>query len=158
MNKLKLGTTFIEILIYMALLTTILALVTNLYYQVANFKQNQQIESSLLHNSSLVFNRLSLDIKQSSTIIEPIDQNFDGRLVVTIGDNQVTYEVIDGVLKRNNVELTDNMVVVNLSPPSFGFRQISNSIQIILNIQAKAKPFGLPPKAQVYQTTISLRN
>ena len=157
MKNLKQGISFIEILIYMALLTTILALVTNLFYQVANFKQNQQIESSLLQNSSLVFNRLSLDLKEATVISQPVDQNFDSRLVITIGGNQVTYEVINGVLKRNNIDLTDNQVIINLTSPSYGFRKINNSIQVKMNIKSTGKPFGLSQKEQLYQTTISLR-
>lgn len=157
MKYFKYGITFIEILIYMAMLTTILVLVTDLFYQVANFKQNQQIENSLLQNSSLIFNKISLDIKQASTISQPSGQDFNSQLILTLNGNQVVYEVSDGVLKRDNIDLTDDQVIINLNPPTFGFRQINNSVQIKMNIKSKAKPFGLSQKEQIYQTTISLR-
>jgi hypothetical protein len=62
-----------------------------------------------------------------------------------------------GVLRRNDVDITDNQVEVNLEPPKYGFRKVGNSVQVIIGLKSTMKPFGQLPKEQVYQTTVNLR-
>lgn len=157
LNK-KLGLTLIEILIYVTLLTTVLGLITNFLYQVANFRVNSQIESSLFQNSSLVINKITRDVEAAQAITTPTDENFVNTLVLTKETGQITYQVNAGVLERNGVQLTDNQVEVSLEPPNKGFRKIGNSVQIKISFKAKLKPFGQPVKEKIYQTAASLRD
>lgn len=157
-NKKK-GISLIEVLIYVTVLTVVLALVTNFLYQVTNLKVNSLIVSSLYQNSSMIMNKISQDIKAAQAVLGPLDENLVNNLVLQTETGQIDYQVNNGVLKRNNIDLTDNKVEVSLEPPEFGFRKIGNSVQMILRIKAKLKPFGQPiEKEEIYQTTVSLRN
>jgi hypothetical protein len=158
LKKNKSGTTLIEILIYVALLTTILGLITNFLYQVANFRVNNQVDSSLFQNSSFAINKICQDIRLAEEVISPVDSNFSNSLILTTASGQVSYQVNDGILTRNGVDLTDNQVEVNLTPGDRGFRKIGNSVQLVINIKPKIKPFGQTQPEKTYQTTVFLKN
>lgn len=157
-NQSQKGITFIEILIYTALLTITLSLITNFLFQVANFKVNNQIESGLFQNSSLCFNKMSADIRKALAVISPSTSSFSPSLILTTEEGQITYEVSGEAVKRNGVALTDKEVTIELSGPNYGFRKIGNSIQIKMGLTAKTQPFGQPLKKRDYQTTIFLSN
>ncbi len=155
--KSKSGISIIEILIYVFLLTIILGIVTNLFYQVANFRVNHQISSSLLQNSSLVMTKISHDIQEASSAAIPTSDTLTNNLVLGSQDGQISYQVVAGVLRRNGVDVTDSQVEVNVEPPKYGFRKVGNSVQVIISLKTTMKPFGQLPKEQVYQTTVNLR-
>ena len=92
------GITIIEILIYVGLLTTVLALITNFFYQVAVFRINQQISGSLMQNSSLVFSKLNQDIMEASAIIIPNSSNFTNNLSLQTLSGIINYQINNKVL------------------------------------------------------------
>lgn len=158
MNKKNKGVTLIELLVYAALLTVVLGLATNLLYQVINFKANQQIESSLQQNTLLAFNKMAADIKNSTNIVLPIDQNYNSSLSLETPAGQIVYQVQNGILTRNGIGLTDNNLTCETSLPNYGFRKLGKSIQVRLKVTANFKPFGQEQKVRDYQTTVALRN
>jgi len=153
---IKKGFTLIEILIYTFLLSIAFILVTNFLYQVNNFRVNSQINSDLFQNSSLIINKLNNDIKKAYDITIPDSDNFINTCIIETEEGQITYLVEDGILKRNNIELTDGKVTMFLEPPDRGFRKLSSTIQVKFELEAKLKPFGLPNKKNGYQTTVAL--
>ena len=150
--KLKKGITLIELLIYVALLTIILGIITNFLYQVATFKVNNQVSSDLLQNSVLMINKMTRDIKEADEIIKPFDDNFSNELQVEIDEETITYTIEDEILKRNGTGLTDEKVRVFLDTNQ-GFRRIGNSIQIVFSLESELKPFGQNKKVKQYQTS-----
>lgn len=154
MKKQKSGLTLIEILIYTTLLTIVLGLITNFLYQVINFKVLNQMDSDLFQNSSLIMGKIGQDVRKTQEITNPSDDNFVNTLVLQTEAGQITYLVDEGVLKRNNVGLTDERVRVDIEPPNRGFRKIDNSVQVRVGLEAKLKPFGKSTKKNDYQTTV----
>ncbi|MFC1711711.1 hypothetical protein ACFLZ1_03950 [Patescibacteria group bacterium] len=155
--KNKLGISLIEVIVYIGLLTTVLALVTNFLYQVANFKVNNQIESAIFQNSNLAFNKISRDIKNANSITTPVDASFVNSLVLELDDGSVTYEVVNDSLQRNGIDITDKFAIVDVNDSLKGFRKIGDSVQIRISFISKQKPFGQTNKEKIYQTAFSLR-
>lgn len=150
-KKSKLGITLIEILIYVGLLTTVLALVTNFLYQVANFRMLNQIQSSMLQNSQVVLNKIDQDVRKATEIITPSDNNFSNSLVLNTQAGQITYELENGILLKNNQALTDNYVVTFFNE-GMGFRRIGHTIHLTIGIRSVVKPFGQPKKENIYKS------
>lgn len=150
-NKNIIGTTLIEILIYVGLLTTVLAVVTNFLYQVANFRLIHQQDSLLFQNSQIIMDKLEKDIEDANQIITPSDDNFNSSLVLENDAGQITYAINDGYLTKNSIKLTDNQVEVYLKD-LMGFRKIGQTIQIRLGIRSKIRAFGQSRKENIYQT------
>lgn len=150
-KKSKLGITLIEILIYVGLLTTVLALVTNFLYQVANFRMLNQIQSSVFQNSQLVFNKIDQDLRQADEIITPNTDIFTDSLVINSLEGQVSFELDNGVLKKNSQALTDEFVEVFFDE-NMGFRKIGNTVQLIMGVRSKMKPFGQPKQESIYKS------
>lgn len=155
-KSLKQGISMIEILLYAVLLTVVLGVVTNFFYQIANFKINHQISSDLFQNSQLIINKLSQDLAAYPNVISPLSEGFEDSLVAGTGSGQITYKVNNGSLQRNDNDLNDDKVIINLAPPNYGFRKIGNSIQVKFQLTTKLKPFGQGVKSQNYQTAIFL--
>ena len=155
MNK-KSGITLIEILIYSVVLTVVVALVTNFLYQVAHLKVLSQISSGLYENSQFILTKITQDIRNSQAVITPADHNLNSRLILQTDSGPVTYEVINGVLKRNNQAISDNQVEVSFVGANNGFKKIGASIWLKFSLVPKQKPFGKPKEVKIYQTAISL--
>jgi len=154
MEQSNKGITLIEILIYTTLLTIVLGLITNFFYQMANYKVNQQVDSVLFNNSSLMIDKITTDVKKAQSIEIPTDSSYSNTLELTLDEGGVVYSVVDGVLERNSVPITDGRAIVDVEESERGFRKIDNSIQIRISLKTMQKRFGMPEKEKVYQTTI----
>jgi hypothetical protein len=152
--KNKKGLTLVEMIIYCGLLTIILGLTANLFTQIASYRVNQGVDNALFANSSLIFDKISDDVKKAQSIETPADINYSDTLSMTLDEGTVNYIVEDGVLKRNNVDLSGNRVIVNVSGSERGFRKIDDTLQIKISIKSEQKRFGQPEKEKIYQTTI----
>ncbi len=152
----KRGTTLIEILFYAGLLTIVLGLITNFLYSALNFKVRNQIQSALFQNIQEVVTKISQDIRRTESVTTPVNESFTNSLILQTQEGQITFVLDEGVLKRNNLALTDQQVEVIIDPPNRGFRRIGDSIQMKIRLKAKLKPFGQPYKEYDYQTTIKL--
>jgi len=150
------GFTLVEIVIYAGLLSVVLLLTTNFLYQVINFKLNHQVATSLFQNSFFALNKISQDVRRANSLISPVDADFTDSLVLETEAGQIDYQIETGTLMRNDQALTDEKVIVILSPPETGFRKIGQSVQVKMKFRTNLKPFGQPAKEVDYQTTISL--
>jgi len=155
-KKTNSGFTLMEMMIYTFLLSIVLAMIANFLYQAANFRVNQRIENTLFRNSQLVINKISQDIKKAEAVTNPVDENFTNTLSLQINGEEISYQVQNGIIKRNGTDLTDNQVELKLSAGDRGFRKIDSSIQIKFGLEAKHKPFGQSKKEKIYQTTVAL--
>lgn len=149
--------TLVEIILYTTLLSITLTVVTNFLYQLSNFKINHQINSDLLQNSTLVFNKITQDIKKADSVTIPEDENFRDTLVLETESGQIIYSVNNNILRRNDVAVTDSRVAVQLIPPQGGFRKLGNSVQVKMSLESILKPFGQQKKINTYQTTVALK-
>jgi hypothetical protein len=155
--SLKSGISLIEILVYVSVLMTLLALVTNFLYQVANFKVNNQIQTAVFQNSNIAINKITQDLKQATEVNVPADSSFTDILSLQTNEGLVEYTVGHGFLLRNGQEITDNLVFINLGVGNRGFRRLGNSVQIIMGVVSVQKPFGQQQKETIYQTSVSLK-
>ncbi len=149
--KRKQGATLVEMIIYASLLTIILGLTANFFYQTANFRVNNRIEAGLFQNSFIGMNKMSGDIRKAETVVTPIDENFTETLVIQAGGEEISYGVNGGVLERNGMKITgDEVEVIEI-----GFRRIGETVQIRLKLEAKQRPFGQEKKEKEYQTAVA---
>ena len=154
----KKGTTFIEILLYAGFLTIILGLLTNFLYQAMTYKVNNQISATLFQNSQAVATQLTTALSQATSVIDPVDTSFTNQLILDTDAGPATFDLSNGILRKNSSNITDNQVEMILNPPQSGFRRIGSTVQIKFSLKAKLKPFGLPQKVKDYQVTIFLVN
>lgn len=144
-------------LLYAGLLSIILYVVTDVLFQISGFELNTQAENDLLQNSNLVFQKITADIRQASSIITPQDEALVDQLIIQTPKGIIVYQVSNGILFKNGEKVTSKEVTVNFSPPNYGFKKLSQSVWLSFQIESVIKPLTGFKKSERLQTAVSLR-
>ena len=114
LNRFKLnnsGTTLIEILIVMGLLSVMLVVIATIFTSSADVQKQSNSYSATISNGRFIMARLNYDIAHASSVITPSTFGAtNSSLEIVVGGNDYTYS-----LSGNNLQLTDNIGTDNLN-------------------------------------------
>jgi type II secretory pathway component PulJ len=160
--KYRKGFTIVELLIYMALLSGFLIVMTELFASIMDVKLESNAVSSVEQDGRYILTRLAYDIPRSSAITTPSTLgSTTGSLVMVISGVTYTYSVVNG-----NLEITNNLGTNNLNSSesiisNVSFRKIGNAggketIKLNFDITS-ATVRNAGPEVRTFSTTIGRR-
>jgi type II secretory pathway pseudopilin PulG len=158
------GTTMVELLLYMGILSILLTTLTSIFVSALNVQSESQATSSVEQDGNYILARLSYDIHRAQSINIPAANGATaGNFQIVIGGINYTYSV-DG---NNNLILTDNLGSNNLnnynsSISNFSVQRlgnaggVENTLRINFTITSRVeKNSGF--ETRDFQTNLSLR-
>lgn len=163
----KRGVTLLEILIYIALLSGLMIIVSDSFTSLAKGRGQSVARAEV--NASIRFaeERIAQDVKSATSIDTPILGALSPVLIMTINGTPVTYDTSGGVLRRTEgvnppVFVTGTNVYVNPSTftklenfnPSFNATTTSLSIGLSVSYNASSSDWSY---TSAYQTAVNLR-
>lgn len=157
--------TLVEMVIYMAVLSFIIVLITDMFVGIIHTKIESESTSAVEMDSQLILNRLRYDISRATQITTPaaIGSTSPSLAIQTpTGNYQYT-------LSGESLKLLDSTGLSNLTSTltrvkSLSFTKIANSsvtgtkdtIQVILTIESVAQSNGRS-EVRTFQTTLGRR-
>lgn len=155
------GTTIVELILYMGLLSIFIVMVVNLFGQVLSVQTNSVSESNIQTNGNYLLIKLAKDINSSDGIITPssIGQTANS-IVLKNGLNNTSYTVVDGRLVLTDSSGTYNLNDVDTIISDFLVKRLGNSggkngLQISYKITSTI--VESETKSATFNTFISLR-
>ena len=118
------GSTLIEMIIYMGLLSILLVILTNMFASILDVRTESEATSSVQQDGRFLLSRLSYDINRATSISAPLNLgDTSGNLSMTIGATTYTYSLVGGNLQLG----TDNLNSSESSVSNLSFRKVGNS-------------------------------
>jgi len=130
-KKTNHGFSLLELLIYVAILSVLVVVVSNAFISLSKAKVQSEVRGEIHDSIRFAMDKIKLDIKNASSVINP-SSGTDSTLVVVVSGVNITYDVAGGFLRRRDgtdepINVTgDNIVVDSLS-----FTLINNTNPIL---------------------------
>ncbi len=153
-----LGTTIIELIIYMGIFGTLLIVFTHFFLTVLDIKRESEAISYTAQDARFVLQRLTFDIKNATSITTPASLGSQGStLVLVVNGVTNTYALTGTTLTLNGVRLHSfNTDVSNLSFHRLGNTNGKNAVQIAFTVTGKVrKTSGF--QSTIIQTAVAIR-
>ena len=161
MAKTQKGITLVELLIYCALLGSILTILYQFFIQISFQRINQVTQAEIYTNSRLVLFDFGQTIKTASSINQPLFGQTGNILNLDSGRIIYTLDPQGRLVKTENGEanfLTDKQVIVEkLSFSHLGPSVAFPTIKISFTLKGKHLTEGGREKRESFQTAVSLR-
>jgi|PlaIllAssembly_1097288.scaffolds.fasta_scaffold269032_2 Tfp pilus assembly protein PilW len=160
---MKRGFTFIEILIYMGLVSVFLLVLVNMFITLLDTQLETTGSSAVDQDGQYILARLNYDIHRAGTIITPAAAGDTvDTLSLDIGGNTHTYSVsgrklqlsVSGVTYLLNSHAAETAV---FSVTRLGFDAGTPSARISLSLESEDISGTGSAQTRSYQTTVSLR-
>jgi hypothetical protein len=156
------GFTIMEMLIYGAILSTFLVVLSTMFSSVLESQLESEATAAVTQDSRYVFSRLSYDIGKASAILTPSnigDQT--SSLQLTINGSTYSYALNNGELVLTNSfgqnALTSSGTIVSgLTFKRLGLSGGKQSIRIGFTLTSKTNRIS-GPEVRTFQTTFALR-
>lgn len=147
LNKQK-GTTIIELLIYLALLSIFLTVLLDVFVTTLDFKLSSESTSTLNQDTRYIFSKLSYDVYNADSFTIP--NSFE--LHTTRGGVATNYTLVSGDLLRNSEKLNS----LDTKIQSINFVQVGNTVKVSYTLESQ---FILPggARTQTVDTTLGPR-
>lgn len=145
------GTTIIELLIYMALLVIFLTVLMDVFVTTLDFKLQTESVSALNQDTRYILAKISYDVYNAKTF------------TVTAGGQELDLTNYNGTINRYTVSGGDillNSVKLNgldTKVGSISFTKIGATVQVTLNMQSQIITQGNQQKTQDVQVTLGTR-
>lgn len=164
MIKKTKGTTIIELVIYMGLLTIFMSLLMSLLTATLNFKTKSESISAVQQDARFILLRLSYDVYNADSVIVPASLgNPEDSLSMVSSGSGVTFAVdanddliqtIDGMATKLNGSDTK---VTEFSVESLGVLGEDPTIKVNLTIEGRTTILGNRVETETIETTLGLR-
>jgi hypothetical protein len=158
----KSGSTIVELLLYMGLLSIFIILLFNLFAQIISTQTRSASVSLVNTNGNFLMTKLTHDINQADDIITPptIDSTASA-MILKIGSTNATYAVSAGRLTLTDSTGTYNINDVNTTFSDFIVRRLGNpggkpGLEITFTITSNIDD-NSNIKTKTYQTFATLR-
>jgi len=162
MIKHKLGYTLIELLIFMGLISILLVVLTQVFGQTLDVRQESESLSSVEQDGNFLLNRFMYDIARATNINRPSTVGAtDTTLDLTISGVNYIYAINSGNLQLTLNSITYQLNSVNTTFSNLTFKRIGNddgkdTIQLSYTVTSKIQRTS-GPESKSYQTTVGLR-
>lgn len=159
-KSFKNGFTLIEVLIYMAVLSIIMTVSTDIFVNVLKSKLETSAKSSLDYDGKYIMARLAYDISRSDNTVIPSSLGQTTNLLsLVINSENYTYQLVDGNLEVTASLATDYLNGNQVKVEDITFTRLGNengkeSIRVSLKIKSVAT-LQLGGKTMVFQSTFS---
>lgn len=125
--KLNFGTTIVELLLYMGLLSIFIVMVANLFGQVLSVQTSSSSESNVQTNGNFILTKLSQDINLSDDIITPLSiGQTAASIVLKNGPNNTSYSVVNSRLVLTDTTGSYNLNDVDTIISNFLVKRLGN--------------------------------
>jgi len=164
-KKTNHGFSLLELLIYVAILSVLVVVVSNAFISLSKARLQSQVRGEVHDSLRFAMDKIKLDIKNASSVTNP-SSGTDSTLVVVVSGVDITYDVTGGVLRRTEgvntpIDVTGNNIFVD----TFSLTKISNTnlilnetttaIQINMTIHYNSSNIDLLHSSS-FQTTVTL--
>jgi hypothetical protein len=163
--RIQKGVTIVELLLYMAILTVLLTVLTNIFISALDVQSESNATSSVEQDGNYILARLAYDIHRAQSITTPAaDGDTADSFVIVIGGVPYTY----GIDANSNLYLTNNFGTNNLNSYGSsvsallvsllgnGAGNIEDSLKINFTVTSRTKrTSGF--EIRNFQTNLSLR-
>ncbi len=158
------GVTIVELVLYMAILSVLLTILTSIFVSALDVQSESQATSSVEQDGNYILARLAYDIHRAQSInIHATNGAINDNFQIVINDMSYTY-IVDA---NNNLILTDNSGINNLnnygtSVSGFSIQRLGNtggtedSLKINFTVTSRTKRIS-GFEARNFQTNLSLR-
>lgn len=160
-NK-KAGFSYVEIIMYMGILSLLLLVLTDIIVSSLGVKLESEANSSIAQDAHYLLARFSYDIQRAQSVTLPLNLgDVTNSLNLVIQGTSSAYFFSNGYLKLQNENGTNNLNSVGTTVSNLSFKKIGNangtpSVQIVFTLTSVVnRPGGVGAKS--YQTTIGLR-
>ena len=158
----KKGFTIVELLIYMAILSVLLVMLTDVFSSIVNVRIESEATSAVEQDGDYILSRFMYDIPRATSITAPSLGSTASTLEIVINSVTNTYSLSGGDLQINNSNGADQLNGLHTTVSNLSFKQVgkvggTNSIQITYTITSKAIQNTGDASTKNYQTTIGLR-
>lgn len=149
------GSTLVELLVYMAILTTIMLVVTDFLLQTIEARLEIQAKSSIEQDQRFILSRLTYDIKRADSITAPASGTTDN-LVLVIGGETYTFQLSTVNFQLTNNSGTHNLNSTDIEVSNLNFQRLENTVKIEMTlVPEKGRLGGETPRT--ITTTVGLR-
>lgn len=162
------GTSLIELIVYFALLSTVLVIAVDIMFRTSEFSLESAAQSGLQEDARFIISRLSYDIHRAENITTPANIGTStSTLVLTNGSDTYTYSLVGSDLELQsetgplptiqNANINSNQTKVN----SISFQRLGNSsgkhtFKITFNLEGATSQKG-GPEQKTFETVVGLR-
>lgn len=161
-KTLKKGFTVVELLLYMAIMTVFLTVLTDIFTSVSGVKTESEMSSSVAQDNTFILARLMYDIQRANSIIIPSAAGLQSTsMELSIGGGSYTYALNNGNLELTSPAGSDNLNGFNTIVSGLNFARIGNggttdTIQISYTITSRQTGKS-GSESKTVQTTVGLR-
>lgn len=152
----------VELLIYMGLMSIMLAVVSQLFASIFDVKVESEATAVAEEDGRYILSRLIYDIGRASAVTTPASYGGSGSsLVLTIGGVANTYAISSGALNLTNGSGTNRLNGSQTTVSVLSFQKLGNSsanetVKVAFTVTSVAKEHGIN-EVRTYQTTIGRR-
>ena len=157
------GTTLIELIIYMGLLSIFLTVLTDVFSSIINVQLESKSVSSVEENGRYILSRLTYDIRRATSISAPaVIGTTSPNLTLVSGGSNYTYSTNGTVLNLTSPLGTNSISGIDTQISNLEFRRIGNSsgkntLVISFVITSAIRKMGNSPESKTIETTIGIR-
>ncbi|MFA5828819.1 MAG: hypothetical protein WC841_05700 [Candidatus Shapirobacteria bacterium] len=156
------GTTLIELILYMGLLSIFLLMIFNLFATILASQTRSVAVSLVQTNGNFILTKLTHDINQADSIITPLTVGTsDTSMVLRVGTSDSDYNVSDGRLVLTDSTGASNLNDTDTTVSDFVVKRLGNfggrqGLQISFTITSNVID-NTSVKTKSFQTFASLR-
>ena len=162
-NRQK-GTSLIELLLYMAILSVLLVILTRIFISALDVQLESEAGSAIEQDGNYILAKLAYDMHRAKSIVIPSSNGAtSSSFQIVVGGVNYTYSVD----VNNNLNLVNNLGTNTLnsfdsSVSSFtvlrlGNGKVEDTLKINYTITSRAKRISGNEAPRSFQTTLSLR-
>ena len=158
----KNGFTVIEMIVYMALLSVFIAVLSNIFTSSIDVQLDTEATSSVIHDGRFLLTRLSYDIRRAQSIMIPTNiGDTTTSLQLSIDSDTYTYNLTNGNLELTNASGTDRLNSIGTTVSNLTFQRIGNTngkntIRYGFTITSQTETAG-GSEVRNFQTTVGVR-
>lgn len=160
-TRWQLGTTLVELLLYMGLLTVFITGLTTLFLTSVETQLEGQAVSVVTQEGQFILQRIEYDVYRADAITSPSPGSSSSTLSLTIGGVTYTYQLNGQVLELTSNSVTEPLHRVDLLVSDLQFTRISDGSNFdSLRVSFDASAGARPPRGseeRSFQTTIGKR-
>jgi Tfp pilus assembly protein PilW len=158
MKKLQKGFTIVELVLYGALVTILLSIVSQLFVSTLDVQESSESYSAVQQDGRYILSRISYDVKRATAITAPSTLGSPASsLTLTINAVPYTCSLTAGNLLCGGVQLNSyGSTVSALSFTRYGNVGGKNSIQMSFTLTSVVRR-NSGPESRSFSTTVGLR-
>lgn len=162
MSQNRKSFTLIELLLYMAIFSILLVVITELFLTILDTQLSSQATSQVEQDESFLIEKFTYDLRRAQNVLIPAAIGISSdSLQITIDGVNYSYVLDNNDLKLTNGLGTNQLNSINTAVSNLNFLRLGNlsgknTIKISFTIESKTKR-GSIAEVRNYETTVGIR-